>query len=192
MILSKCIYIFLKEIMLNILLKKFVLLFFICIFSLYLKAQDNDFKIGIEEKTGTNAAVYDLSDPKGINMEVNLWGFVKNPGRYIIPVNTTFLDLLSYSGGPIETSNLKDIRILRGSRDTLLNTTKVIKLNYDDFLWGEKIKSNSRANPLLQPGDVVLVLEEKRYTLREDIGFWLPIFSGLLTLATLIVTLSRN
>jgi hypothetical protein len=79
-------------------------------------SQDDDLILG--NIKNDNAALFDLSDPMGINMEVNLWGFVRYPGRYRVPVKTTFLDLMTYSGGPTNESNLKEIRILRNGNDT--------------------------------------------------------------------------
>ncbi len=32
---------------------------------------------------------YDYSDPESINIKVSVWGFVKYPGRYVIPEQTT-------------------------------------------------------------------------------------------------------
>jgi hypothetical protein len=154
-------------------------------------AQDDDLIVGKKNTTPT-AATYDLSDPMGINIEVNVWGFVKFPGRYKVPHTTTFLDIISYAGGPSEDSNLEDIRIFRTGNDSLLSKNEVIKLNYNDLLWGEKIKSSKKMNPVLKPGDIIIILKEKRYTLREDISFYLPIITSLITIATFIITISKQ
>ena len=142
--------------------------------------------------TLSTAAVYDLSDPTGVNIEVSLWGFVRYPGRYKVPYTTTFLDLMSYAGGPTENSNLQDIRIFREPVDSLKKQNEIIKLNYDDMLWSEKIKKDRKANPNLQYGDIVIVPQDRRYTFRENLSFYLPIFTTIVTLATFIVTLTRR
>ena len=118
-------------------------------------SQDNDLKLG-KSINQISGAVYDLSDPSGINIEVNLWGFVRYPGRYIVPYNTTFVDLMSFSGGPIETSNLEEIRILRPAKDSTNSKNTIIKLNYEDLLWGDKIKQSKINNPVLQAGDIIV------------------------------------
>jgi protein involved in polysaccharide export with SLBB domain len=153
-------------------------------------AQDSELIVG-KPPSNTTAAVYDLSNPEGINIEVNLWGFIRYPGRYKVPYNTTFLDLLSYAGGPAENSNLSDIRIVRNLTDSTKSKTAVIKLNYNDLLWGEKVKTTAKTNPVLQSGDVVLVLEERRYSSREEFAFYIPLIASLISLATFIVTLTR-
>ena len=102
-------------------------------------SQDDDLILGQSHYVNI-AAYYDLSDPTGVNMDLNLWGFVKLPGRYRVPVNTTFLDLMSYSGGPTDESNLEDIRILRNGNDPT-KKPEIIKLNYDDLLWNNKVST---------------------------------------------------
>lgn len=167
---------------------KFPILLSSILFISSLLSQENDLILGKTPKLST-AAVYDLSDPTGINMEINLWGFIRYPGRYIVPINTTFLDLMSYAGGPTENSNLKEIRILRDKGN---GQTEVIKLDYEDLLWDEKISSKARLNPILKAGDVLLIMEEKRYTFREDVSFYIPILSAIISVATLIITITNR
>jgi len=150
---------------------------------------DNGLILGKTSKQ-TSAAIYDISDPTGVNIEVNLWGFVTYPGRYIVPMKTTFMDLMSYAGGPAENSNLKEIRIIRNGT-TPGEKPMLIKLDYEDYLWGEKISKISRANPELMSGDVILILEQKRYTVRDNIGLYLPVISTLVTVATFIVLITK-
>ncbi|MGE5811338.1 MAG: hypothetical protein ACM339_07545 [Ignavibacteria bacterium] len=156
----------------------------------FIHSQDDDVILGKSSKN-IMASVYDLSNPAGVNIEVNLWGFLRNPGRYIIPYNSTLLDLLSFSGGTMEDSNLKEIRILRPGNDSLKTKSKIIKINYEDYLWDDDIKQVKLVNPVLQSGDVVVVMQEERYSFREDISLIFPIFSGIITLATFIITLSK-
>jgi SLBB domain len=152
-------------------------------------SQDDDLILG--NIKNDNAALFDLSDPMGINMEVNLWGFVRYPGRYRVPVKTTFLDLMTYSGGPTNESNLKEIRILRNGNDTA-KAPEIIKLNYDDLLWGEKVSPKQKSNPILLPNDVVIVLQERRYAFRDDIGIYLSIITTVVSITTLIITIANQ
>lgn len=167
----------------------FVLIVLIlCLHVVYTQDDDN-LILGKSNKQST-AAVYDLSDPTGVNVEVSLWGTVRFPGRYRVPVNTTFLDVMSYAGGPLENSNLEDIRILRESNNQT-KSPQVIKLNYNDLLWEDKVRSSSRVNPLLQSGDIILVLETRRYSFRENLSVFLPIVGTIISIITLIVTLRK-
>ncbi len=153
-------------------------------------SQEDDLKLG-KTMQQTTASVFDLSDPKGVNIEVSLWGFVKFPGRYIIPYNSTLVDIISFSGGPTESSNLQDIRIFRQSKDSLNPKSSIIKLNYDDLLWDDEIKQGRLINPVLQSGDIILVRQENRYSFRENLSIILPIVTSVLSVATFIVTVSR-
>jgi NADH:ubiquinone oxidoreductase subunit F (NADH-binding) len=153
-------------------------------------AQDDDIIIG-KQAYSTNAAMYDLSDPTGVNIEVSVWGTVRFPGKYRIPINTTFIDLLSYAGGPSQDSKLSDIRILRTGTGTGTKN-EVIILNYNDLLFGESISTQKKINPVLQAGDVILLPEERKYTFREDISLYLPIISTLISIVTLVVTLTAK
>jgi len=58
-----------------------------------------------------NGAVYDYSDPDGINIKVMIWGYVKYPGQYIIPSVSSVNGLLSLAGGPIQDDNVDDLKI---------------------------------------------------------------------------------
>lgn len=156
-------------------------------FSMAYSQEDSSYTLGRSDKL-SSGAVYDLSDPTGINIEVNLWGFVRLPGRYRVPASTTFMDLMSYAGGPLENSNMGDMRIIR----TEVNgKTRVITLNYDDLLWEDKVSSSQRINPVLTAGDVIVIPQQRRYTFRDNLLFFVPIISAILTIATFIITLRK-
>jgi len=151
---------------------------------------DSSLILGLSTKNNS-AALYDLSDPTGVNMEVNLWGYIRYPGRYRVPYNTTFLDLISYAGGPTDESNFKEIRIIRDANDKTKKPS-VIKLDYEDVLWEDNVSTQAKLNPHLQPGDVIVVMKEKRYTFRDDLTIIIPIVTSLISIATFIITLSNN
>ncbi len=151
----------------------------------------NDLILG-RSNTYATAAYYDLGDPTGVNIEVNLWGFVRFPGKYKVPYTTTFLDLMSYAGGPAENSDLENIRIYRKGNDSIAVKNQIIKLNYNDLLWSDEVSQAPKTNPVLKSDDVIIIQEQKRYTVRDNIGFFLSIFTGLISIITLVVTLTRK
>jgi hypothetical protein len=166
------------------------LLFILVISGISFSQIDSSLILGLSQKNNA-VSVYDLSDPTGVNMEVSLWGFIRAPGRYRVPINTTFMDIITFAGGPIEESNLEDIRIIRNVNDPGKKTT-VIKLNYNDLLWGEQVSTVPKINPVLQPGDYIIVQNEKRYTFRDYLITYVPIITSLVSIATLLITISRN
>jgi hypothetical protein len=153
-------------------------------------SQDDGLLLGETQKVSI-AAFYDLSDPTGVNMDINLWGFVRFPGKYRVSINTSFLDLMSYSGGPTIESDIEEIRILRNGNDPT-KKPEIIKLNYNDLLWNNKVSTNSRINPMLQSGDVVLIPKEYRFSFREDVGFYLSLLTTTISITLLIITITKN
>jgi len=168
---------------------KYYLTFLVAaVFTVSAYSQDTNLILGKTDKF-TSAAVFDLSDPSGVNIEVNLWGFVRLPGRYRVPYYTTFMDLMSYAGGPTENTRLEDMRIVRSDST---GKTKIIRLNYGDLLWEDEIRVTGRENPVLKSGDVIIVPEEKRFTFRDNLQFYMPIITGILSIATFIITVSKK
>ena len=71
-------------------------------------AQNDDYQLGLSQDLirQNQGAYYDYSDPGGLNIKVSVWGYVKYPGRYIIPDRSNINDLISYSGGISDNSNI--------------------------------------------------------------------------------------
>ncbi len=162
-------------------------------FNKYLYGQDKNQKIGYDEIVKTGVNYYNYADKDKVNFEISVWGYVKNPGKYLIPEGTTFIDLISLCGGPLVEAKLEDIRIVRLKNDSLnIKENKVINLNYNDFLWEEKIRNTQKQNPVLYPGDIVLIPGGPKYFFRENLGLFLAGLSTLTSIAVLIVTIFRN
>ena len=78
-----------------------------------LSAQE-DIQIGSQKYSRvTTSGFFDFSDPTGINIKVQIWGYVKYPGFYVIPARSALNDLISLAGGPTQDALLEDVRILR-------------------------------------------------------------------------------
>lgn len=130
---------------------------------------------------------FDYSDPTGINIKVQVWGYVKYPGYYIIPARSSVSELLSLAGGPNEQALMNDIRILRTNVDS---STVLFKLDYDDLLWGENLQTMVKF-PRIMAGDILIVPGEPRYFVREDITFILSITFTIASLASLIISIIK-
>ncbi|HEY1764990.1 MAG TPA: polysaccharide biosynthesis/export family protein [Opitutaceae bacterium] len=92
--------------------------------------------------------------------EVSIQGQVKNPGRYPLPVESTFsvLDLVTKAGGFTDTAQGTAVRLTRILPD---GGTKVITIDVESLIKG---KGNVRTNGtdsslLLEPDDIVYVPE---------------------------------
>lgn len=155
--------------------------------------QDDREKIGENEIQKTGLHYYNYADKDKVNIEVSLWGYVESPGKYLIPQGTTAIDLITLGGGPLTDAQLNDIRIIRLKNDTLnITQDQIINLNYNDFLWEDKIKPGTKRNPVLMPGDMLMIPGEPRYFFRENLGIILSISSFLLTAAVLVVNIINN
>jgi len=168
-------------------MKKAILLipFILFFLSGSLQAQD-DIQIGRPFNTqATTGALYDFSDPNSINIKVQLWGYVRFPGFYIVPVGVSLNELLSLGGGPTEDANLEDIRVVKIKEGS---ETVMQKYNYNDIVWEEKIKSKINFTRL-DAGDIVVVPGEPRYFVREDVAFYLGVLTALASIAALVISI---
>lgn len=154
----------------------------VCVLNIF--AQE-DVQIGtnLNQLRQSQGGYFDYSDPESVNIKVSVWGFVKYPGKYIIPYYSNAFDLLSYAGGPAENANLDDIRIFRINEDS---SQVFIDLNYEDFLWNEELTSEKIA-PRINMGDILLVPGQERLYFKDYFTLTLSVLSVLISLAILII-----
>ncbi|MGE5364083.1 MAG: SLBB domain-containing protein [Bacteroidota bacterium] len=174
-------------------MKKFFL--FLCFLTFLspslFRAQTGDVKIGADPSNYRNAqgAFYDYSDPEAVNIKVSVWGFVKFPGRYLVPSYINVRDLLSYAGGPTDEAHMDDLRLYRILPDS---TQTMLKFNYNDLLWEKDLKSKKLDIPNLTVGDILLVPGEPRLYFRDYFTMTLSVISTLISLAILIINIVQN
>ena len=51
-------------------------------------------------------AQYFLGAADELLMRVNIWGFVRKPGQYMVPTDTDLICLMSFAGGPAEQAKI--------------------------------------------------------------------------------------
>jgi hypothetical protein len=118
----------------------------------------------------SQAAYYYLSKPGEITMQVNLWGNVKNPGRYEIPISTDIVQLVSFAGGPLPEADLATVKIIRIAREG--GSKKVqfsINLNHIDQIDEQALS--------LHPGDTIFI---------DRVSFTFESFVGVITTAATV------
>lgn len=172
-------------------IKRFYALFIILIFAGVLFGQERNTQLGTPnvEFRNYNTGLYDFSDPASVNIKVSVWGFLRYPGRYIVPQYTTLNDLISYAGGPESEANMDDLRVYR-----VLDNGKeqMIKFTYDDLLYENKLEVNNRVVPKLQAGDILIVPGAPRLYFKDYFSIALSIFSALTSLVILIFTIVKK
>ena len=133
------------------------------------------------------ASYYYLGGKEGLTISVNLWGFVKNPGRYEVPSSTDLVQLISFGGGPLEHAQLDGVKIVRQiMQPDSSYKTEVMPVDLKKFqLTGQK-------TPLLLPGDTIIVPGSTFDAIQQLVALFRDvalIFSGV---GTLILVLRQR
>jgi polysaccharide biosynthesis/export protein len=158
---------------------------FLIAFPIIISAQNNEIQLGggLNKFSVNQGGLFDFSDPSSINIKVSVWGFVRYPGKYVIPVYSKINDLLSYAGGPTDEARLEEMRIVRTDSSSFKQI--IYNLNFNDFLMDPKYSVDSSLQTL-KAGDILLVSGSPRFYLRDYIGTILSIVSVLISLIILI------
>jgi hypothetical protein len=169
-----------------------IILCFIFILSGVVKPQDKE-KVGINQVFSQQGGLYNFGEIDKMNIEVSAWGYIKFPGKYIIPKGSTLVDLISYSGGPTVDAKLENIRLFRPKNDTLnVTEDEMIIIDYNDIFWSDKILRKSNRNMVLKPGDILVFPGEPRLFFRDNISLVLSVSSVLISLAILILSITQK
>jgi len=118
------------------------------------------------------ASYYYISKPGEITMPINLWGMVKSPGRYEVPISTDLVQLLSYAGGPLREADLSSVHVTRTERRE--DAARKVEF-YIDITKLTKLDSQALT---LRPGDTVLI--EAKFSTGD--------FFNILTMVAVLVT----
>ncbi len=171
-------------------MRKILIIILIFLITLQISAQDKNEKLGIPDELKIGMNYYNYGDKDKINLNVFVWGSIRVPGKYLVPQGTTLVELITLCGGPINESNLEDIRIVRMKNDSLgIKEDKVINIDYNEFLWEKQITKPGKINPVLMPGDLILIPNSPKYYFRDNLYIILGITTTLVSIATLMVTM---
>lgn len=171
--------------------KLFLLIVTSLLFSVSIFGQMKDYELGadiLNGKSNYNGGYFNYSEPQSINIKVSVWGFVKYPGRYFVPINTTVTDLLSFAGGPTDDAHTDDLRLYRVLDD---GTNKLYNFNYDDIMWGDSLELRTRQIPKLLASDVMVVPGSQRLYFKDWASLTLSLLSVLISLTTLILVTGK-
>ena len=160
--------------------------FLVLVFLITIFPQQEDYQLGLNQSrlSQNQGAYYDYSDPDGLNIKVSVWGYVKYPGRYVIPHKSDLKDLISYAGGISDDSYLDEIRVYKILPDS---TQQMLQFDYEDLWWNENLKENLSLYRM-EAGDVLVVPGRPRLYWENYLTLGLSIIGVLLSLTTLIVT----
>ncbi|MDZ7724663.1 MAG: SLBB domain-containing protein [candidate division KSB1 bacterium] len=142
----------------------------------------------------TSGSEYLLGSEEKLEMQVHIWGEVRNPGEYRVSYDTDMIELISIAGGPTKDASLNNVQLTRPriAGDVDQETLKKIAERAGDreiskeFVT-QQLKASAREvvvfdvnkylsnrdsetpPPVLRPGDIVHVKTTKWYRWREFI-----------------------
>ena len=134
-------------------------------------------------QNSSRASQYYLGSDDELRIPVNIWGFVRNPGQYMVPNNTDLISLLSYAGGPLEGAKLNTIQIVRNNSK---DGNQVWKINVKKYIE----TADERLIPVLKPGDTIVVKGTTFHWITKSLDF----VSKLLVFAQLyyLIAIAQN
>lgn len=123
-------------------------------------------------------AYYYIAKPGELTMQINLWGFVKNPGRYEVPTSTDLIQLISFAGGPLQHADMAEIRITRIVNADTSHSLVEFEIDLEELggRWGGKL--------VLYPGDTIFIDHSRWLTIRD-------VFSVVTTLAIITSAIAQ-
>lgn len=124
-------------------------------------AQTTESGIGPTLPNRAAASYYYIGKPGELTMHVNLWGFVKNPGRYEVPSSTDLVQLVSYAGGPMQGADLADVRVTR----FIKRETAIERSEYSVDL--QDLYKVDPSKLILYPGDTIFIDHTSWLTIRD-------------------------
>lgn len=131
------------------------------------------------------AAYYYIAKPGELTMQVNVWGFVKNPGRYEVASSTDLIQLLSFAGGPVQYANINEVRIASIMTAEGNSTARERTVDLEDFL------KLSESDLGLRPGDTIFIDHTGWLTVRDVFSVFTTVAIITSAIAQLIIASSR-
>ncbi len=109
-------------------------------------------------------AYYYVARPNEMTMQVNIWGYVVQPGRYEVSTGTDLIQLLSYAGGPTNDADIENVKVIRVIRRDGQIATRELKFNM------RKLDRMDEAKLELQPGDTIYMDHTSWVTWRDVVS----------------------
>ncbi len=128
-------------------IKKLLIIFIIILISLSLFSQNKSFYYTPEEENL-------------LMIRVNIWGQVHNPHSILVPDGTDLITAISYAGGPTINANTSGVILLRANGEK-------VKCNINKY----KSENDRKNNPILKPGDTVILKSNFLFKLTKSISF---------------------
>ncbi|MDY6788136.1 MAG: SLBB domain-containing protein [candidate division WOR-3 bacterium] len=93
-------------------------------------------------------------------IRVNIWGQVRQSGSKIVPDGTKLITAMSFAGGPVDGANLNKVIVMRENGERMICDIGKYKKHND-----------TSHNPVLKPGDTVIVPSNFWVGFKEGVSF---------------------
>ena len=133
--------------------------FLVTVFSLFIPVFAAAQEEG-EPRDDNRGAQYFLGTQDELLIKVNIWGFVRKPGQYMVPKDTDLISLISFAGGPLEQAKINKVKIIRAAEFN--NAPQSQRPNQNDLLVASR-SNNVELNKLASPGQQVIEVNIKKY-----------------------------
>ncbi|MBN1559442.1 SLBB domain-containing protein [candidate division KSB1 bacterium] len=148
----------------------------------------------ISAQETANSSDYIFGDEQQLEMEVAIWGEVRDPGKHRVSYNTNLVELISIAGGPTKSAKLTKVQLTRQASEWSISpeiletimkesggdkikdgelkrrfdtaSRKIVFYDVDKYLGDRNMLMPP---PILQPGDVVYVRTSAWTSWRETI-----------------------
>lgn len=121
----------------------------------------------------SSASFYFIAKPGELSMQVNIWGYVQNPGRYEVPTATDLVKLVSYAGGPKQDAVLDNVKVTR-------NISRAGAQPEEYFVNLEELADVDPKDLVLYPDDTIFIDHSSWVNIRDAFA--------LLTTAAIVTT----
>jgi hypothetical protein len=109
----------------------------------------------------SSASYYYIAKPSELSMQVNIWGYVNNPGRYEVATSTDLVELLSYAGGPTADALMDNVRITRSYERSETGPPAEIYLDLED------LANVNSSDLVLYPNDTIFIDHSSWLNIRD-------------------------
>ena len=133
----------------------------ICLCHGIMHAQGRESGVSLSQPNYATPANYSIAKPGELTMQINVWGLIRNPGRYEVSITTDLVQLVSYAGGPMEDAKLDEVKVTRFIKTETGVSRAQFLVNLDDLY---RVNESSL---ILQPGDTIFFDRTSWSTVRD-------------------------
>jgi len=150
-----------------------------------MRAQSRESGVSLSQPNYAVPANYSIAKPGELTMQINVWGMIRNPGRYEVSIATDLVQLVSYAGGPVEDAKLDEVKITRFIKTENGVSRAQFLVNLEDLY---RVNESSL---VLQPGDTIF-LDRTNWSSIRDVLSIVTTVAVLTATVTTVVYNSRH